>query len=58
MTESFQTITDRTQLSRLARLNDVVYALALVLVVQWLPLPAESPGDGEVWLLGLFAEHS
>ena len=58
MTESFQTITDRTQLSRLARLNDVVYALALVLVVQWLPLPAESLGDGEVWLLGLFAEHS
>jgi hypothetical protein len=58
MTESFQTITERAQLSRLATLNDVVYALALVLVVQWLPMPAESQGDGEVWLLGLFAEHT
>ena len=48
----------REQLRRLCRLTDCVYAVALVLVIQWLPLPEESAnaGEGGVWLLDLFGE--
>ena len=42
--------TARSQLARLATLTDVVYAVGLVLVIQWLPLPEESHGGGVVWL--------
>ena len=34
--------TSRNQLVRLGTLTDVVYAVALVLIIQWLPLPEES----------------
>ena len=50
--------TVRSQLVRLATLTDVVYAVALVLVVTWLPLPEESHSAGAVWLLDLWAEYS
>ena len=49
----------RWQLRRLETLTDCVYALALVLVIQWLPLPEESSVLGEqLWLFDLFAERS
>lgn len=48
----------RKQLDRLARLTDVVYAVALVVVIQWLPLPLESHADGEIWIADLFVEYS
>jgi uncharacterized membrane protein len=49
----------RNQLRRLGTLTDCVYALALVAVMRWLPLPAESAVTGsEIWILELFAEFS
>jgi uncharacterized membrane protein len=48
----------RSQLQRLGRLTDVVYAVALVLIVQWLPLPEESHSGGVVWLADLWAEYA
>ena len=36
----------------------MVYAVALVLIVRWLPLPEESASEGAVRLLDLFAEHA
>jgi uncharacterized membrane protein len=50
--------TARSQLERLAVLTDVVYAVALVLIVTWLPLPEESHSAGAVWLIDLWAEYS
>jgi uncharacterized membrane protein len=50
--------TARSQLERLATLTDVVYAVALVLIIQWLPLPEESHSGGAVWLLDLWAEYA
>ena len=50
--------TQKTQLVRLGTLTDVVYAVGLVLVIQWLPLPSESAAEGEIWLGALFAEHA
>ncbi len=50
--------TARSQLMRLATLTDVVYGVALVLVVTWLPLPEESHLSGAVWIRDLWAEHS
>jgi uncharacterized membrane protein len=58
MPESAQIGTARSQLERLATLTDVVYAVALVLIVSWLPLPEESHSHGTVWLLDLWAEYS
>jgi uncharacterized membrane protein len=58
MPQSAHSATARSQLERLATLTDVVYAVALVLIIQWLPLPAESQSGGVVWLLDLWAEHS
>ena len=46
MTEEFQIGTARGQLARLATLTDVVYAVALVLIISWLPLPGESHATG------------
>ncbi len=49
----------RSQLRRLETLTDCVYALALVTVMRWLPLPEESVVVGEEhWMLELFAEFS
>ena len=58
MSNSAHLGTARSQLVRLATLTDVVYAVALVLIVSWLPLPEESHSGGSVWLLELWAEYS
>jgi uncharacterized membrane protein len=58
MSETAYLETARSQLRRLATLTDVVYALALVLIIQWLPLPEESHAEGAVWLIDLFAEYA
>ena len=50
--------TAKSQLERLATLTDVVYAVALVLIISWLPLPEESHTEGTVWLIDLWAEYS
>ncbi len=58
MSESSQSATARSQLERLSVLTDVVYGVALVMVVQWLPLPEESHTAGAVWIFDLWAEYS
>ena len=58
MSDSSRAGTARSQLDRLGVLTDVVYAVALVLVVTWLPLPEESHSGGAVWILDLWAEYS
>jgi hypothetical protein len=58
MPESPQIGTARSQLERLATLTDVVYGVALVLVISWLPLPEESHAAGAVWIFDLWAENS
>jgi hypothetical protein len=58
MPESPQIGTARSQLERLATLTDVVYGVALVLVISWLPLPEESQAAGAVWIFDLWAENS
>jgi len=58
MSDVDHTGTARSQLMRLATLTDVVYAVALVLVVTWLPLPEESHADGAVLLRELWGEYS
>ena len=48
-----------TQLRRLETLTDCAYAVALVLIIQWLPLPHESTTGGvRVLLSQLFAEYA
>lgn len=49
MTDHPYTATARSQLARLATLTDVVYAVGLVLIVSWLPLPEESHATGAIW---------
>ena len=58
MVDSGHAGTARSQLQRLGNLTDVVYAVALVLIIQWLPLPEESHATGAVWLVDLWAEYS
>jgi len=58
MNQSAHSATAQSQLRRLATLTDVVYAVALVLIIQWLPLPEESHAQGAVWLIDLFAEYA
>jgi len=58
MSQSAHSATAQSQLRRLATLTDVVYALALVLIDQWLPLPEESSAEGSVWLIDLLAEYA
>lgn len=49
----------QTQLRRLETLTDCVYALALILIIQWLPLPEESAvSDGRIFLADLFVEFA
>ena len=50
--------TARSQLERLSVLTDVVYGVALVLIVTWLPLPEESHAAGALWIVDLWAEYS
>jgi hypothetical protein len=50
--------TARSQLERLATLTDVVYAVALVLIIQWMPPPEESHSTGAVWLVDLHPDCS
>jgi uncharacterized membrane protein len=58
MADSGHLGTARSQLQRLGTLTDVVYAVALVLIIQWLPFPEESHATGSVWLIELGAEYS
>ena len=58
MSQSAYFATAQSQLRRLATLTDVVYAVALVLIIQWLPLPEESKSGGAVWLFDLWAEYA
>ena len=58
MTEQAHKATAKSQLERLTVLTDVVYGVALVLVVTWLPLPGESHATGAVWLMDLWAEYA
>ena len=58
MADQVHSSTARSQLERLATLTDVVYAVALVLIISWLPLPEESHSTGTVWLIDLWAEYS
>jgi uncharacterized membrane protein len=58
MSEKTKLEVAKEQLRRLGTLTDCVYAVALILVVQWLPLPAESSQSGSIWILDLWAEHS
>ncbi len=58
MTDHPYTATARSQLTRLATLTDVVYAVGLVLVIQWLPLPEESHATGAIWIAELWAEYA
>ena len=48
MSEQVCAATAKSQLERLATLTDVVYAVALVLIISWLPLPEESHSTGAV----------
>jgi len=58
LSEQLKLEVSRTQLRRLETLTDCVYAVALVLVIQWLPLPHESSLTGGPVRIGeLFAEH-
>jgi len=58
MTEQAHRATAKSQLERLTVLTDVVYGVALVLVVTWLPLPEESHSGSVVWLADLWAEYA
>ena len=58
MPEQAYRATAKSQLERLATLTDVVYAVALVLIISWLPLPEESHAEGVVWIADLWAEYS
>ena len=58
MSDSGYLDTARSQLTRLATLTDVVYAVGLVVVIQWLPLPEESHATGAVWIADLWAEYA
>ena len=58
MSDSGYLGTARSQLARLATLTDVVYAVGLVLIVSWLPLPEESHATGAIWIADLWAEYS
>jgi len=49
---------DERTLFRLFTFIDSVYALGIVLIIFWLPLPEESKSEGGIWLFSLFAEFS
>ena len=59
LSEELKIEVGHTQLKRLETLTDCVYALSLILIVQWLPLPSESTvAGGKVLLVDLFAEYA
>ena len=55
MTDTAAMENARSQLRRLITLTDVVFGVALVVIVGWLPLPEEVEGAG--WLLDVFAAN-
>jgi hypothetical protein len=57
MSDSIDKKASRSELGRLKTLTDCVYAVALVVIIGWLPMPSESLTEGEVWLLPLFRDH-
>ncbi|MGB5295468.1 MAG: TMEM175 family protein [Thermoanaerobaculia bacterium] len=59
LSEKLKLEVGHTQLRRLETLTDCVYALSLILIVQWLPLPSESSMvGGKIQLVDLFAEYA
>lgn len=57
--ESTRAQIEESQVRRLATLTDCVYAVALVLVIGWLPYPSESSLEsGRIWVLDLFVEFA
>jgi uncharacterized membrane protein len=59
LSETLKLEVARTQLRRLETLTDCVYAVSLILIIQWLPLPGESSVvGGKILLLDLFAEFA
>lgn len=58
MSETVEARVARSELGRLKTLTDCVYAVALVVIIGWLPLPSESLSEGKVFLFRLFAEHA
>jgi uncharacterized membrane protein len=50
---------ERAQVRRLSTFTDCVYAVCMVLVIQWLPLPSESSVEsGRIWVFDLLVEHA
>ncbi len=49
---------EERELRRLMTFTDCVYALGVVLIIQWLPMPSESHATGTIWLRELFLEYS
>ncbi|MGB5295980.1 MAG: TMEM175 family protein [Thermoanaerobaculia bacterium] len=59
LSESLKLKVAQSQLRRLETLTDCAYAVSLVLVIQWLPLPSESSVvGGKILLADLFAEYA
>lgn len=59
LSEQSQLEVAHSQLRRLETLTDCAYAVSLVLIIQWLPLPSESATGGvRVLLSQLFAEYA
>jgi uncharacterized membrane protein len=49
---------DQRALLRLCTFTDSVYALGIVLIIGWLPMPSESTASGGIWLFDLFREYA
>lgn len=58
MTEKSFPQAEERVLRRLMTFTDCLYALGVVLIIQWLPMPDESSATDGIWLLDLFAEFS
>lgn len=59
LSEKSQLEVAHSQLRRLETLTDCAYAVSLVLIIQWLPLPSESAAEGgRILLRQLFAEYA
>jgi len=59
LSEELKREVGHTQLRRLETLTDCAYAVSLILIIQWLPMPSESSAEGGRVLLGqLFAEFA
>ncbi|TDJ34788.1 MAG: DUF1211 domain-containing protein [Gammaproteobacteria bacterium] len=58
MSEALQAKVGAVRLRRLETFTDCVYAIAVVLVIGWLPMPEESLSEGPVWIGELFVDHA